>query len=165
MQIKKLEIFNNIILLSNKKIHKDVLRLNNSELMLSYLRQNTFLMEEVKKDGRWFKSRILICVSDPYLTELAILIKKELFEIQNEKYEINVIESKDFYMEVPRDVKLVIFIGKIEAKMATYCLANEILLLNVISIKFSNRNGVYYLPFQIDNLSALIWILLFYKNI
>lgn len=165
MQIKKLEIFNNIILLSNKKINKDILHLDNGEIVLSYLRQNALLLSNAQTDDRGLKSRIVICISDPYLTELATLVKEELFEFQKDRYQINILESKDFYMEIPKDVKLVIFVGQVENKYARYCLAHDILLINVVSPKFCDKSNVYYLPFKIDNLSSLIWLLLFYKNI
>ncbi len=173
MEFKKLELFNSIVLLSNKKINKDILRLDNVELVLNHLRQNALLISQAKKKlVKWSKSRVVICISDPYLTDLAIFVKQQLFDLNLEvsdvyklDYEINIMESKDFYMKIPQDVKMVIFIGELEKKYIRYCLANEILLVSVFSsVAIINKRDVYYLPIQIDNLAVLIWFLLLLKN-
>lgn len=163
MNAKKLEIFNNIVLLSNKNVSQNILYINDIESTIKYLRQNRLLLSQIKKDR--LKSRFIICFSDSYLVELAILIKSKLFFEKRIHYEVNIMESKDFYMNVPNDIKLVVFIGKLDPKYISFCLSHKILLINVVSSKFYNKLNIYNLPFNINELSTLIWILLFYKNI
>lgn len=167
MDAKKLEIFNNIVLLSNKKISRNILHIDNTESVIKHLRQNRLLISQGKKSRlKWeTKFRIVICFSDLYLIELATLIKSKIFFEKNARYDISIMESKDFYMNIPHDIKLVVFIGKIDSRYISFCLHQEIFLINVVLSTFYNKTDVYNLPFKIDNLSALVWILLFYKNI
>jgi len=171
MEFKKLELFNNIVLLSNKKINKDTLRLDNVQLAVSNLRQNALLISQSKNEfDKW--SRVVLCFSDPYLADLAIFIKQQLLEDDSEvsnacklDYEINIMESKDFYMKTLRDVRMVVFLGKLEKKCLRYCLANDILLVSVSSsVEVMDKGDVYYYPLEIDKLASLIWLLLFFKN-
>jgi hypothetical protein len=169
MNLKKLEIFNNIVLLSDKKIDKSAVFINNVESTIKYLRQNRIMVSQLKKNHLKFhlkiKPRIILCFSDPYLAELAILVKSEIFFEKNNEYQITVMESKDFYMTIPKDIKLVVFLGNLNPKYVSFCLSHKILLINLVSLKHCNKASVYNLPFEINNLSSLIWMLLFYKNI
>lgn len=165
MDVKKLKLFNNIILLSNKNVNKDIMHLGNTELLLKYLRQNLLLVSEIKKNRFKFKPRVVICFSDSYLMELATLIKTEIFIEKKAYYQVSVMESKDFYMNVPQDTKLVVFVGKVDSKYMSFCLLQKIFLINVVFPKLYDKTNIYNLPFRLDHLSALIWVLLLYRNI
>jgi len=168
MAIKKLELFQNICLITDKVMIKDTLHLGNLEVFLSFLHQHCLLLEEAKQENykNPSRSKIVISISDPYLAELGTLIKDELFFIEQEiDAKIVVIESKEFFMAKVDEVGLVIFVGEVEKKYAQYCLANNILLLSVVSSGYFNKSNVYRMPFNVNDLATLIWFFLFTKNI